>query len=87
MVLHSGSVKKTMSLCSTMHVLYFFFLLLSKGFPCTFSNRYMVHTIYIFTVLEIHDMYYENVYIVYILSPLTTTDFRISDGIPKRLKL
>ena len=26
---------------------------------------------------------YENVYIVYILSPLTTTDFRISDGILK----
>ena len=25
----------------------------------------------------------ENVYIVYLLSPLTTTDFRISDGIPK----
>ena len=25
----------------------------------------------------------ENVYIVYILSPLTTTDFRISDGILK----
>ena len=24
---------------------------------------------------------YENVYIVYLLSPLTTTDFRISDGI------
>ena len=26
---------------------------------------------------------YENVYIVYILSPLITTDFRISDGILK----
>ena len=26
---------------------------------------------------------YENLYIVYILSPLTTTDFRISDGILK----
>ena len=25
----------------------------------------------------------ENVYIVYLLSPLTTTDFRISDGILK----
>ena len=25
----------------------------------------------------------ENVYIVYLLSPLTTTDFRISDGIRK----
>ena len=28
-------------------------------------------------------MRYENVYIVYILSPLTTTDFRISGGILK----
>ena len=27
--------------------------------------------------------YDENVYIVYLLSPLTTTDFRISDGILK----
>ena len=26
---------------------------------------------------------YENVYTVYILSPLITTDFRILDGIPK----
>ena len=36
---------------------------------------------YLYKVVKFSDN--ENVYIVYILSPLTTTDFRISDGILK----
>ena len=31
----------------------------------------------------LHSYDHENVYIVYLLSPLTTTDFRILDSIPK----
>ena len=43
----------------------------------------LIAEIYDFSISKHYSRNNENVYIVYILSPLTTTDFRISDGILK----